>query len=318
MFNRGPSYLSAAVLYENLIVEQETKRLSGESSQLPVVAIYPKEGTFWSNHPYVILNAPWVNAEQREAAEAFEDFLLAQAQQVQAIEYGFRPADPAIPLTAPLDAEHGVDPNQPQTILEAPPADVTQAALQLWQQTKKPVDLIVVMDISGSMSGEKINSARQSLIRFIDLLDDGDRLQITLFSDEIFTITPLSPLGEKREEVERRVSGVIEGGDTSLYDAVAQSYAELLAQGDPKHIKAMVVLTDGQDTSSLMSLNQVVGELNQSSEEGGNAPKLFTIAFGDDADKGVLQQMSEITGGKQYDSDPQSIDQIYNEIATFF
>src|SRR5262249_737123 len=57
MFERGPSYLSAAVMYENLIVVQETKRISGESSQLPVVAIYPKEGTFWSNHPYAILNA---------------------------------------------------------------------------------------------------------------------------------------------------------------------------------------------------------------------------------------------------------------------
>jgi len=51
MFTNGPSYLSAAVMYENLIVEQESKRLAGQSSQVPVVAIYPKEGTFWSNHP---------------------------------------------------------------------------------------------------------------------------------------------------------------------------------------------------------------------------------------------------------------------------
>jgi Ca-activated chloride channel homolog len=47
MFERGPSYLSAAVLYENLIVAQETKRINGQSSQIPVVAIYPKEGCSW-------------------------------------------------------------------------------------------------------------------------------------------------------------------------------------------------------------------------------------------------------------------------------
>jgi Ca-activated chloride channel homolog len=41
MFQRGPSYLSAAVLYENLVAAQESKRLAGQSQQLPVVAIYP-------------------------------------------------------------------------------------------------------------------------------------------------------------------------------------------------------------------------------------------------------------------------------------
>ena len=68
MFDMGPSYLSAAVLYENLVVSQEAKRLNGTSQQTPVVAIYPKEGTFWANHPYAILNAPWVTAEQKDAA----------------------------------------------------------------------------------------------------------------------------------------------------------------------------------------------------------------------------------------------------------
>lgn len=42
MFAGGPSYLSAAVMHENLVIEQETKRLNGQSFQIPVVAIYPK------------------------------------------------------------------------------------------------------------------------------------------------------------------------------------------------------------------------------------------------------------------------------------
>ena len=318
LYGRGPSYLSAAVIYENLVVEQEAKRLAGQVSQIESVAIYPKEGTFWSNHPYAILNASWVTAEQREAAQLFEDFLLAQEQQVRAIEIGFRPADPSIPLTSPLDAQHGVDPTQPQTILEVPSADVTAHALEIWQQTKKPVDLTVVMDISGSMGGEKINAARQSLTQFIDLLDDGDRLQIVLFSDEIIEITPLSPLGEKRDDTKRRVSGIIEGGGTRLYDAVSDAYKDLLVNGDTNHIRAMVVLTDGQDTDSSLRLNDVIQQIGRTGEEGGNAPKLFTIAFGGDADTDVLQNMSNVTGGKQYSGDPRTINQIYAEIATFF
>ena len=296
MFERGPSYLSAAVLYENLIVAQESQRLAGQSSQLPVVAIYPKEGTFWSNHPYAILNAPWVTDEQRAAAEDFLAFLLDRPQQLEALEYGFRPADPAIPLSAPLDAAHGVDPNQPQTVLEVPSAQVIAGIEQLWREVKKPVDLVVAMDVSGSMGGKKIASARSSLIQFINLLDDRDRLQIILFSDELITLTPLSPLGEKRDDVLRRVSGIVEGGDTRLYDAVQMAYDELRASGDPQHIRAVVVLSDGKDTASTMRLNELAAEIGNLSE-GGTATKVFTIAFGSGADRDVLQQIAEPTGG---------------------
>lgn len=317
MFERGPSYLSAAVMYENLVVAQEGKRLSGQSAQLPVVAIYPKEGTIWSNHPYAILNAPWVTDEQRAAAEAFQAFLLDRPQQLKALEYGFRPADPSIPLSAPLDAEHGVDPEQPTTVLEVPSAEVITGIEQLWREVKKPVDLVVAMDISGSMRGDKIASARNSLIQFINLLDDRDRLQVILFSDQLTTLSPLSELGEKREDLVRRVSGIIEDGDTRLYDAVQVAYDELEVNGDPDHIRALVVLSDGEDTASQIGLEQLMTQVTNLSE-GGTSTKIFTIAFGSGADREVLRRIAEPTGGKQYDSDPKSIGDVYADIATFF
>lgn len=318
MFERGPSYLSAAVMYENLIVAQEAKRIAGEVAQIPVVAIYPKEGTFWTNNPYVILNAEWVTAEEKEAAEDFEAFLLAEEQQRGAIELGFRPADPSIQLSSPLDAQHGVDPKQPQTVLEIPEAEVIQDIVALWRETKKPVDVSVVLDISGSMSGEKISAARASLINFIDLFQDRDRMQVIVFSDEIIEMSPLSPLEGKREDIKQRVSGVIERGGTMLYDATDFAYKDLLENGNPDHIRAVVVLTDGADTDSTISLNQLLGEIGVHEEEGGNAIKVFTIAFGDNAEKHILTDISEATGGKQYDATPTTIRDIYAEIATFF
>lgn len=138
MFQGGPAYLSAAVLYENLVVAQEARRLGQRDllrwtqEQVPIVAIYPKEGTFWTNNPYILVNAPWVTDEQKAAAAAFEHFLLDRPQQLKALELGFRPAEASIPLTAPLDARHGVDVNQPQTTLEVPVADVIRAAQGLW------------------------------------------------------------------------------------------------------------------------------------------------------------------------------------------
>ncbi len=318
MFGNGPSYLSAAVMYENLIVAQETKRLSGQSAQIPVVAIYPKEGTFWSNHPYVVLNAPWVTADQKDAAGIFEAFLLDKPQQLKALELGFRPADPSIPITTPVDAQHGADPTQPKTILEIPSATVIDGIQNLWRKAKKPVDLVVVMDISGSMQGDKITTARSSLIQFIQKLDDRDQLQINIFSSDISTLTPLSTLGEKRQQVLDSVSGIFEGGSTKLYDATLQAYNDIQKNGDPKHIRAVVVLTDGQDTASTASIDDVLTKINADQGEGGNSIKLFTIAFGSDADKAILKKLADPTGGKQYDSSPENIQKIYDDIATFF
>jgi Ca-activated chloride channel family protein len=318
MFERGPSYLSAAVMYENLIVAQESKRLSGEVPQLPVVAIYPKEGTFWSNHPYAILNAPWVTEEQHEAAEIFEAFLLDRPQQERAIQYGFRPSDPAIPLSFPLDAQHGVDINQPATVLEVPSAEVIIGVQELWSQVKKPVDVVVVMDVSGSMQGNKISAARDSLIDFIELLDDRDRLQIVLFNMVLIDLTPLSPVGEKRQDTIRRVSGIIEEGGTRLYDGTLNAYEQIEQQADPQHIRAVIVLSDGMDTDSGTSLDQLLIRIGATGEESGRSIKIFTIAFGEDADEDVLRRIAEATGGRMFKGDPQSIREIYEEIETFF
>jgi Ca-activated chloride channel family protein len=154
-------------------------------------------------------------------------------------------------------------------------------------------------------------------LQFIEQMDDRDRLAILLFSDTMITLTELSSLGEKRADVRSRVSGIVEGGDTRLYDAVEAAYADLETEGDPDHIRALVALTDGEDTASTMSLEQLLQEIGAKSESG-DATKIFTIAFGRGADREVMQRIAEITGGKQYEGDPESINEVYAEIATFF
>lgn len=318
MFGGGPSYLSAAVLYENLVVAQETKRLAGKSAQPPVVAIYPKEGTFWANHPYIILNAPWVTPEQRAGAEDFEKFLLDRPQQLAALEYGFRPAAPSVGLASPLDQAHGVDPSQPNTVLEVPRAEVIQQVMNTWKQTKRPVDLTIVVDTSGSMRGDKINAVRSSLGQFINLLDDRDRLRVVLFNSRATEMSPLSPVAPKRADLVRRVSGIVEGGETRLYDTVLDAYKGLTERGDPKSIRAIVVLTDGQDNQSSTKLPALTSAIQIPPEQGGNAIKVFTIAYGSDADRDVLKQIADATGARMYEGKPENIQQVYNDIATFF
>jgi len=93
MKSEGPSALNIAFLYENLIRDISNTATGGK-----IIAIYPEEGTLYSDHPFCILNADWITPEQKLVAEAFLDFLNKNETVASALQYGFRPIDPSIPL----------------------------------------------------------------------------------------------------------------------------------------------------------------------------------------------------------------------------
>ncbi len=319
MFNRGPGYLSAAVLYENLVIESYNRDRYPNVS-LPVVAIYPKEGTFWSDHPYAILNAPWVSAEQREAADIFLRYLLDRPQQELALRYGFRPSSTDVPLGAPITPENGVDPQQPQTLLEVPRPDVLNAIRGVWVQNKKRVDVMAVLDVSGSMEDEaRLEQAKAALRIFVEQLQDDDGFGLTIFSDQATVLSPISPIGPKRAEMLNRIAGLTPRGATRLLDTVVEAYQEMSASPPGQRIRAVVVLTDGLDNRSQRKSQDVLALLRQDRE--GYSIKVFTVAFGGDADVNLLKDIASATGAKSYVGKPGergSIERIYQDIATFF
>ncbi len=91
--NLGPSGLNVIIVYESLIMETakdgEAEAKWGEK----IVAVYPDEGTLWSDHPLVIFDATWVSEKQLLAAREFKEFLLSKERQLQAMDYGFRPGN---------------------------------------------------------------------------------------------------------------------------------------------------------------------------------------------------------------------------------
>ncbi len=316
MYDRGPGYLSAAVLYENLVIESYDRNLH-PNTELPVVAIYPAEGSFWSDHPFAVLNTPAMTEEKRAAAEIFRTYLLDQPQQASALKYGFRPANLNIPLAAPIDSTHGVDPTQLQVALPVPELAVIQAIRQTWQAHKKQVDVAVVVDTSGSMRQEgRLREAKTALVDFLDAFADADHVGVTVFNSTASELSPLTPIGAKREQVRTQIEGLIANGDTRLYSTVDEAYTALSAEPAGQRIRALVVLTDGEDTASSITLDQLVANVQVSEE--GTSIKIFTIAYGADANFEILRRIAEATGGKSFKGEPSTIKKVYSEIATFF
>ena len=93
MQEQGPNALGVAFLYENLISDISNTAVGGK-----IIAIYPEEGTLYSDHPFCILNADWISDDQRVVAEAFLEFIEKPITVESALDYGFRPINPSITL----------------------------------------------------------------------------------------------------------------------------------------------------------------------------------------------------------------------------
>jgi Ca-activated chloride channel family protein len=321
MFKGGPAYLSATVMYESLVVEANDSKLYPHLPY-PVVAIYPKEGTFYSDHPFAVLQGSWVTPAKRAAALALRNFLLDHTQQEKALRYGFRPASLNIPLATPLDSAHGVDARQPGTLLQAPSADVVNAVLSSWSQQRHRVDAMLILDRSGSMAAliggvSKIQAAKEGIAEFVNLMSDADELGLTVFSDNANVIMPVTTLGPRRQIA--ALNGVDAAGNTRLYNTIAEQVSSLSALPS-NNIKAVIVLTDGVDDVKQMSIDQLVGQVSpaRGDNNAGEGVKVFTIAYGSDADVSGLSRIADATGGQEYAGSPQNIRQVYSQISEFF
>src|SRR5262249_7113135 len=178
----------------------------------------------WADHPWSVLDAEWVTADQREAAASLLAFLKRKAAQERALALGFRPADLAIPVGAPIDAAHGADPKQPQNLLEVPEAAVLSSLLDAWQVTKRPADVAVVFDQSGSMHGRPLEQARAGALAFLKALQDRDQVSLQLFDNHVYPSIGPGPLGKLRPALEGELQAVQAGGGTALYEATAQAF----------------------------------------------------------------------------------------------
>lgn len=321
MFTKGPDYLSATVMYESLVVQANDGKQYPHLA-FPVVAIYPKEGTFYSDHPIAILQASWVTPAKKASALVFRNFLLAAAQQKKALQYGFRPAALSVGIGSPIDSAHGVDASEPKNLLQIPSAEVVQAIESSWEELRRKVDVMLILDRSGSMNEtvnglSKIEKAKQGLIQFVNLLGNSDGVGLTVFSTSADVLTPVSALGPKRQDLQNSINSIYANGSTRLFDTIAEQVQSLRALPS-KHIKVVIVLTDGLDTSSQRSISQLVSQIASTGANAGEGVKVYTIAYGSDADVSGLMQIASATGGQEYAGTPQNIIQIYAQISQFF
>jgi Ca-activated chloride channel family protein len=342
----GSGYVSAVAVEETSLLNYNQGNPDshtvqpGEALAPPkekLVAVYPEGGSMWSDNPVTVLGAPWVTDVQREAGEAFAAFLQTEEAQFILPEYGFRPLDESVPLGELFTEKYGVDPAKPTVTLPRPAVDVVSAAIDQWTQIRKPSSVLEVIDISGSMD-EPIGDGRSKLDGAIEGAQatlghfrTTDQVGVWAFTTgiespagrNVVVLRDVDPLGADRESLGSSIEDLrfSDRQGTPLYDAIALAYDEMSDRAEPGRINAIVVLSDGQDTDSTMSLDSLLAKIGTAAREGGDdAPvRIFPIAYGEGADTSALQRIAEATGGQWFDaSDAAKIDLVFASVINNF
>ncbi len=341
----GLTYVSAVAVEEKSVIDFNRGNPDGildpgekpKPPREPLVAIYPKEGTLFSDNPFITVDAPWVSAKEKRAAAKFEQFVQQPSNQKRVLRFGFRPGNPQVAIGAPIEAKFGVDPNQPQARLELPSPPVLVGLIDRWGQNRKAARVLMVIDVSGSM-GEaaggdegptKLDLVKKAAVDALGQFKPDDDVGLWIFSTGISgteptdyaEAMPIAPIGAQREAMAAKINDLIPTQGTPLYTVTKAADDRLVETFDAQRINAVLLLTDGKNEDSRNDdLDGLLRALRARNEgQVANPVRVFPIAYGQDADLATLKRIAEATNATVYDAaDPKSINKVFLAVVSNF
>ncbi|MEU4570250.1 extracellular solute-binding protein [Micromonospora sp. NPDC023956] len=323
----APTDMSAVVTQEELVYQYNEGELSpnrGEKPRVPLVAVYPKEGTFNLDHPYVVL--PSASPEQRDAAADFLAFLREPPQQQSFSRLGFR--DHQRHASESLIASVGGRDAQDLAYFEPPDPTVVKAIRTGWGTLRKKANILVAVDTSGSMNAKigdqtRFQVATRAAAKGFGLLNSEDQVALWSFSSETGQ-RPKAPYSEEvrlsafdQKTLTKELNGLHVEGGTALYATVRAAHRHMLDNYDESRINAVVVLTDGQNEYNRD--NNLDRLLRDVALDPNRPIKIFCIAFDEKSDFGTLDRIAKASAGKAFDArDPAKIDDAFVKLVSSF
>jgi Ca-activated chloride channel family protein len=159
-----------------------------------------------------------------------------------------------------------------------------------FQREDRPIVLAMILDSSGSMQ-DKLDELHAAASGFVETLRPEDRALVIDFDEKVFLIQDLT---SDRQALKEAIGSTQAIGGTALYDALHAAYRKI---GAIDGRKAIILLSDGEDTASQLPHDRVLEEVKS------NSAMLYTIGlggWGTGPRKGVLKELAEVTGGRAF------------------
>ncbi|MGF1478571.1 MAG: extracellular solute-binding protein [Cyanophyceae cyanobacterium] len=315
MVANGPFWASVGSVYESSVVAANAQG----DGQTTYQAVYP-DATFSSNIRAILPDAPWVSADEKAAAQRVIEYLRQPEIQQIAVDLGLRPGVPGVSVDQ-FSAQLGVEPSPSYDSYRPPQPEVVEAMLQSWQTyAKKPSQVAVVIDTSGSMQGQKLAAVQNTLLNYVENLGPKEDIALISFSSAINEPVIVSGTEQGRDRGVQFISNLQAGGDTRLYDSALYARNWLSQNLDSSAINAVLILTDGEDSGSRISLPQLAQELEQSGFSSDQRIAFFTVGYGREGEFNptVLQEIADLNGGYYRQGNPETISTLMADLQVEF
>ena len=159
---------------------------------------------------------------------------------------------------------------------------------------RRPINVALVLDRSGSMSGPPLEAAREAAARFSSFLSGQDRLSIVVFDDHVQTIFGPAPAGDPAAL--DSIARVVPGGSTNLSGGWLKGM-KLVEKGLVEGTNRVVLLTDGQANAGIVDTGKLVGLARNSATR---RVSTTCIGFGAGFNESLLQPMAEAGSGNYW------------------
>jgi Ca-activated chloride channel family protein len=304
------------------IINYESVLLSlnaGGKLKEPLVLIYPKEGIITADYPLMLLNS----AKQDAYTKVVDWLRTPDVQKRIMTETGRRPAVPGVALDSRFPT---------QTLIELPfPArlDTIDALITAYlDEERKPASAIFVLDVSGSMKGERLDALKTAMkaLTGTDTSLTGKfsrfraREQVTLitFSADVidqrdFTIDDTAPNGPDMSAIRSYVDGLQTYNGTAIYSALERAYkvvGERQASA-PDRLYSVVLMTDGENNTGIEA-GTFTGDY-AALPAAVRGVHVFPILFGE-ASVDAMQSIANLTGGRLFDAKNSTLEDIFKQI----
>ncbi len=161
---------------------------------------------------------------------------------------------------------------------------------------RPPVNLTLILDRSGSMSGDKISKARDAAITALRMLGPQDLFSLVIYDHNVHTLIPPQSAANS-ERLEAQIRNIRVGGNTALFGAVSQGAAEIRKNLEQNFVHRVVLLSDGLANVGPSSPNDLARLGAALLKEG---ISVTTIGIGHGFNEDLMSQLADRSDGNHY------------------